>query len=126
VTTPPARAAAIHSRLTEISGDAPTAAERQLLARLLRSWIAKTPAAIDRLAATLEADDLTAIRDQAHALKGSATNLGITSLAALFGTLEHEAHAGRRPDPDAAMAAIRYEHAVVEPICAAIADDLGG
>ncbi|MFG1604433.1 Hpt domain-containing protein [Actinoplanes sp. NPDC049265] len=124
MTDPQDRAAAIRARLAEISGGEPTGPERELLARLLRSWLTKTPAAVDRLAGLLEQEDIPAIRDQAHALKGSATNLGITALAGLFAAIEQEARTGRRPDPHSTLAAVRQEYATVEPICAGIAADL--
>lgn len=114
----------IRARLAEIGGDEPTGPERQLLARLLRSWITKTPAAVDRLAELVHDADLAAVRDQAHLLKGSAANLGITTLAGLFAGIEQEARAGRRPDPDTALAAVRREYARAERVCAGIAEDL--
>jgi HPt (histidine-containing phosphotransfer) domain-containing protein len=123
---PPDRASGIRARLAQISGGEPTARERELLARLLRSWTAKTPAAVDRLADLLHDADITAVQEQAHALKGSAANLGITTLAGLFAEIEQEARAGQMPGSPAVLAAVRQEYALVEPVCAGIAGDLSG
>jgi HPt (histidine-containing phosphotransfer) domain-containing protein len=113
----------IRARLAEITGGAPPAGpERDLLGRLLVSYTSKTPVGIEQLESLIRAGDVTGVRQLAHALKGSATNLGVTALSRLFATVEDEARADRLPDP--ALAEIRTEFAQVRPICAAVAHDL--
>ncbi|GLY99364.1 Hpt domain-containing protein [Actinoplanes sp. NBRC 103695] len=115
----------IRARLTEITGGEPPAGpERDLLGRLLVSYTSKTPVGIEQLEALIHDGDVTGVRQLAHALKGSATNLGVTALSRLFATVEDEARAGRLPDPEPAMAAIHAEFALVRPICTAVAHDL--
>ena len=114
------RSAGIRTRLIEIAGGEPSGPERDLLARLLTSFTTKTPPALDRLAQLLRAGEVTAVQHQAHGLKGSASNLGIVALAGLLAEIEYEARAGRLPDPDVALTALRHEYEQVAPVCAAV------
>jgi HPt (histidine-containing phosphotransfer) domain-containing protein len=116
----------IRVRLAEIGGGHPTGPERQLLARLLTSFTTKTPSAVELLYELLHGGDVTAVQHHAHALKGSASNLGITTLARMFAEIENQARAGRLPEPDTTMTAIRQQYALVQPACTAIAHDLNG
>ncbi|NMO56582.1 Hpt domain-containing protein [Actinoplanes sp. TBRC 11911] len=114
----------IRSRLDDIAGPDPGAAERALLARLLHSFTAKTPARVDHLGELLRGGDQDAVRDHAHGLKGSAANIGATTLAALFAEIEHAAREGVVPDPDSTFVRIRAEQEIVLGSVARVASEL--
>lgn len=114
----------IRSRLDDIAGPDPGEAERALLARLLHSFTAKTPARVERLGELLRGGDQDAVRDHAHGLKGSAANIGATTLAALFAEIEHAAREGVVPDPDTTYVRIRAEQAIVLGSVARVASEL--
>ncbi|GGN69365.1 hypothetical protein GCM10010112_34810 [Actinoplanes lobatus] len=100
--TPPeheARVAEVRARLAEFAEGDPSPAERALVLRLLRSFTAKTPGAVDLLARLLEAGDPGPVSDPAHSLKGSAANIGAIRLADLCATVEDQARAGIVADP---------------------------
>ena len=118
------RDAAVRARLAEISDGEPSTAERDLLARLLSSFTAGTPASIDRLAEQITTGDLPGVRNQAHALTGSATNIGATCLGQLFAVVEADARAGRLPASAATLTAIRAEYELTAPACDRIAEEL--
>ncbi len=116
--------AAIQARLDEVGGPDLPERGRALLARLLTNYAAKTPPAIDRLADALTAGQTDDVRDQAHALKGSATNVGVTALAALFGELEDEARAGRLPASPETLDRARALLAEITPLCLHMAAEI--
>ncbi|GGJ77830.1 hypothetical protein GCM10010123_04870 [Pilimelia anulata] len=105
------RWADITARLADITGPEPPPEERALLDRLVASFAARAPAAVEELAAAVRAGDAAAVRDRAHALKGSAANLGAARLAALCADLEDRARAGDTPPPGDPLAALRAEAA---------------
>src|SRR4051812_18842586 len=114
----------VRARLLEIAGPEPSGPERALLSRILISFTTKTPAALERLTETLFAGDVTAVQDQAHALKGSAANIGARALTDLFAELEQAARDGHLPDPRAALDMIHSTYQEVEPVCTRIAGEL--
>ncbi|WP_433307135.1 Hpt domain-containing protein [Actinoplanes sp. CA-030573] len=116
----------IRERLTDIGGDDPGAAERALMARLLRSFAAKTPGAVERLGELLRGGDPAAVRDQAHALKGSAANIGAATLSGIFAEIEHDARDGVIPDADLTLGRIGAEQALVLGLLDEVARELDG
>ncbi|MDP9795348.1 HPt (histidine-containing phosphotransfer) domain-containing protein [Catenuloplanes nepalensis] len=120
-----ARAAALHERLLDIAGPDPSPAERALMARLIENFLRKVPAMLDDLETLLAGDDPAATRTAAHALRGSASNIGADGLALLAGALEDEIRAGHPPAP-AAITALRTEIDAVRPLLTAAADRLTG
>jgi HPt (histidine-containing phosphotransfer) domain-containing protein len=106
----------IRARLADISGDSPGPAEQALLGRLIRSYLAKTPGGVDRLGELMRGGPATDVRDQAHSLKGSASNLGADTLAAIFAEVEHGARDGVVPDPGITLARIGAELAAVQEV----------
>jgi histidine phosphotransfer protein HptB len=110
------REAEIRARLAEISGGEPGPAERALLGRLIRSYLAKTPAAVDRLGELLRDGSPDDVRDHAHALKGSAANLGADTLAGVFAEVEHAARNGEKPGPDLTLRRVETELLVVQDL----------
>jgi HPt (histidine-containing phosphotransfer) domain-containing protein len=102
----------IRARLDDIAGPEPGPPERELLSRLIRSYAGKTPAAVDRLGELLRGGDTPTLRDHAHSLKGSASNIGADRLAAIFAEVEHGARDGVVPDPDVTLGRVSAELAL--------------
>ena len=124
---PPAasrREADIRSRLDDITGPNPPAEERDLLARLITNFLTGAPAAVQRLAATLDGGDAEQVRSEAHKLKGSASNIGAATLAGLVGTVEDGAREGHVPASEPTMRAIRAELDLVTPVLAEVVEQL--
>ena len=94
-----ARVAGVRDRLADLVEVDPSPAELALLLRLLRSFAVKAPPAAAELGRLLRAGDPGPVRDQAHALKGTAANIGVAGLAALCARIEDEARAGTVTDP---------------------------
>jgi histidine phosphotransfer protein HptB len=115
----------IRARLGDIAGPEPSAAERALLARLLRSFVTKTPDGVDRLGALLRGGEPGTVRDHAHALKGSAANLGADRLAAICAEVEQGARDGRLPDPDSTLGRLAAEQAQVLDLMERLAAEFG-
>jgi signal transduction histidine kinase/CheY-like chemotaxis protein len=117
-------ASAVRARLAEIAGPEPGDGERALLGQLIDTFLARTPAAIDRLAEFMRERDLDAVASQAHALKGSAANIGAVGLAGLAADVENRARAGRLPDPRRSLDVMRLEVEVLTPVLCALRDEL--
>jgi HPt (histidine-containing phosphotransfer) domain-containing protein len=118
------RLAEIRARLDDIAGPDPFDDERELLARLIRSFTTRTGPAVEELAAALRQGAAADVRERAHGLTGSAANVGATALAGVFADLEHLAAAGVLPDPATVLDAIRTELDVVVPLLSAVAAEL--
>ena len=103
----------IRARLADIGGEAPGAAERALMARLIRSFAGKAPAKVEQLGELLRGGDRAAVRDHAHGLKGSAANIGADTLSGIFAEVEHSARDGVIPDADMTLGRICAEQALV-------------
>ncbi|MBG0561050.1 Hpt domain-containing protein [Actinoplanes sp. NEAU-A11] len=103
------RVAAVRARIADLFGDEPTPAEIALIRRLLRSFEDRTAATAGTLIGLLDDGDPGLVRDQAHALKGSAANIGATALAGLCAAVEDEARAGTVADPAATADRVRAE-----------------
>ncbi|MEV6343038.1 response regulator [Actinoplanes sp. NPDC051851] len=123
---PDDRAGAIRARLGDVVGPDPNEAERALLGRLLTSFTTKTTAGLDQLSVLVEAGEPSTVRELAHALKGSAANIGADVLSRMFARLEEQAKVGIIPDPDVLLPMLRGEYALVEPACAAVSASLAG
>jgi HPt (histidine-containing phosphotransfer) domain-containing protein len=117
------REAEIRERFLDITGPEPGAAERALLARLIRSFLGKTPPAVDRLGDLLRSGDRETIRDHAHGLKGSASNLGANPLAAIFAEVEYAARDGVVADPEATRARVHDELALITGVLEMLAGE---
>jgi HPt (histidine-containing phosphotransfer) domain-containing protein len=115
----------IRTRLADITGPEPSGPERALVGRLIRSFLAKTPVGVDQLAELLRGGTTGEVRDHAHGLKGSASNLGADTLAAIFAEVEHAARDGRVPDPDLTLGRVGAELAQVETVLEELAVELG-
>ncbi|GAA1501193.1 hypothetical protein GCM10009827_009560 [Dactylosporangium maewongense] len=118
------RAAGISARLDDVAGPDPSPDDLAMLARLLTAFTTRTPPAVDRLAVAMHAGDTAAVHVQAHALKGSAANIGGTALADLLADLEQRARDGGLPDAGPALDRIRTEYTEVAAVCEALAGEL--
>jgi len=107
------REAEIRARLVDIGGDEPGVAERALLVRLIRSFAGKVPGSVDRLGELLRGGDPAAVRDHAHGLKGSASNIGADTLSGIFAEVERSAQDGAILDADMTLGRIFAEQALV-------------
>ncbi|MEV6305947.1 Hpt domain-containing protein [Actinoplanes sp. NPDC051861] len=103
------RIAEVRARLSDLTEDDPTPAEVALVIRLLRSFEGKVPAAADLLVGMLHDGEPGPVREQAHALKGSAANIGATALADLCADVEDQARVGVVADPATTSVRVRDE-----------------
>ena len=103
----------IRTRLADIGGARPGPDERALLVRLIRSFAGRTPDGVERLGELLRGGERPALRDHAHGLKGSASNIGAATLAGIFAEVEHAALDGPVPDPDVTLGRVAAEQALV-------------
>jgi histidine phosphotransfer protein HptB len=115
----------IRARLADITGPEPGGPERALVGRLIRSFLAKTPVGVDQLAELLRGGTPGAVRDHAHGLKGSASNLGAGTLAAIFAEVEQASRNGFVPDPEVTLGRVGAEFAQVELVLEGLAAELG-
>jgi HPt (histidine-containing phosphotransfer) domain-containing protein len=115
----------IRARLADITGPEPGGPERALVGRLIRSFLAKTPVGVDQLAELLRGGTTGEVRDHAHGLKGSASNLGADTLAAIFAEVEHAARDGKVPDPDLTLRRVGAELAQVRTVLEELVVELG-
>jgi HPt (histidine-containing phosphotransfer) domain-containing protein len=114
----------IRARLADIGGPAPGDGERALMARLVRSFVAKVPAGVDQLGELLRGGLPEAVCEKAHSLKGSAANIGADQLAAIFREVEDSARDGVVPDPDMTLGRIAAEQALVLGLLDGVANEL--
>ena len=120
----PSREDEVRGRLADIAGPDPGPAERELLARLIRSFVGRTPAGVDRLGELLRGGDPATVREHAHALKGSASNIGAAGLARIFAEVEHAARDGGVPDPDVTLGRVAAEQALVLEVLTRLAAEI--
>ena len=114
----------VRARLSDIAGDEPGPGERALLARLIRSFVGRTPDGVQRLAELLRGGERSALCDHAHGLKGSASNIGADTLAGIFAEVEHAARDGQVPDPDITLGRVAAEQALVLGVLEDVAREL--
>lgn len=89
--------------------------EAGTVARLVELFAAGAPARVDALEDAVAAGDLTEVERRAHALRGSAGNLGAFALADVLAIIERDAAGGRAPRTTAVARVRRLaEEAVVE------------
>ncbi|GIF05670.1 Hpt domain-containing protein [Actinoplanes siamensis] len=120
------RLAAVRARIAVIIEPDPTPDELALVLRMLRGFVARTPGAVDQMLDGFPGKDLGVLRDQAHALKGSAANIGATGLAGLCSALEDQARAGAIADPAGTAGRIRAEAAGAVEAVSTLAEEFAG
>ncbi|MEV4347568.1 Hpt domain-containing protein [Actinoplanes sp. NPDC049596] len=102
----------VRDRMRDIAGGDPGPPERALMSRLIRSFLAKTPGAVDRLGELLRGGEVSELRDHAHTMKGSAANIGAGTLAGILAEVEGSAREGYVPDPDVTLGRVAAEQAL--------------
>ncbi|GIF14767.1 Hpt domain-containing protein [Actinoplanes teichomyceticus] len=119
------RLAAVRARIEAILDPDPAPAELALALRLLRSFAARTPGAVQQVTALLEdpAADPEALLERAHSLRGSAANIGAAGLAGLCAGVEDQARAGTVADPAGTAGRIRAEAAGAVRAVSAVAEE---
>jgi signal transduction histidine kinase/DNA-binding response OmpR family regulator len=100
---------AVRARVDELLGPDPSPAEVELVAQLIDAFVARLPDSIEKLTTALTAGDTETVAARAHALKGSASNIGAVSLAAVAAELETNARAGDLPDVEPPATILRDE-----------------
>ncbi|GLY04240.1 MULTISPECIES: Hpt domain-containing protein [Actinoplanes] len=127
MTAPPpdrnSRVASVRARLADLIDPVPDPDEIALVIRLLRSYAGKTPAAAEKLVGLLRAGDVARVRDHAHGMKGSATNIGANAFSLLCADVEQYARVGRLADPDSTEDLMNIELAVTLEAVTAVAAD---
>lgn len=121
--TPAAVEEAVRERLGVLTDDDSTE-EREVLARLLTSFVDRAPEAVARVERALDAEDALALEAVAHQLAGAAATLGAGSLARFCADLEEQARAGEVPPAVPARAALQREVDVTCRVFEALAGEL--
>lgn len=96
------------ARLIEFFGD-----DEEAILELLQVFAASLPALDDRIRLALDERN-TALKGMVHELKGSAANIGATTLAHLAATLERQTAAGNWQEAGETFAAIGMEFERIE------------
>lgn len=89
-------------------------------------YLADTPQVLQRLRQAVQAQNPVAVREAAHSLKGSSSNLGADKLANHCRDLESQAKAGVLTSAPQMLAQIEAEYAVVKALFAAERRASGG
>jgi signal transduction histidine kinase/CheY-like chemotaxis protein len=114
---------AVRTQLTALTGDDLSPSDRELVVDLLDAFRQGTATAIERMAHGLARADADAVRAAAHSLKGSAANIGATSLSALAGDLEARAKEDRLPAGPAALDSLHEEFRLLVPVLERLSAD---
>jgi HPt (histidine-containing phosphotransfer) domain-containing protein len=93
---------AVHTRLNELTGPDPSNHERAVAAQLVDTFMTRTPTTAKQLADAIQRGDADTAKSRAHALKGSAANIGATVLANLSAEIETRTGTSHLPGPESA------------------------
>ncbi|WP_164842408.1 PAS domain-containing hybrid sensor histidine kinase/response regulator [Actinoplanes solisilvae] len=102
----------IEARLNQLRGPDP-AESAPVIERLLRSMIDRIPGHLETISQALALDDASALRNEAHQLKGIMANIGAATAADACGLLEDQ---GRTGDMDAAVEALAALHPEIDAV----------
>ncbi len=116
----PDRQVAVRARLEELVGADPGAAEQEVVAQVLTSFLSRGPGLFAEVEAAADAGSAGELEASAHALKGSAGNLGLTALAELAARLEHAGRSGQLDEVPALLVLGRAELALACDAVAAV------
>jgi len=111
----------LRQRVTETDLDTKTLESLKALlgdkfVELINTFITDCGARLTRMGTAIEASDFSAIRHEAHGIKGSSRNIGANGLAALSGEMEDKAKAEEGSDMAKLFTAIEQEFAAVAGI----------
>lgn len=96
------------------------------LIEFIDMFFADTPQVLQRLRQGLDAQNPNAVREAAHSLKGSSSNLGAEKLSHLCRDLESQSKSGVLTSAAELLAQIESEYAVVKEILEAERRASGG
>jgi HPt (histidine-containing phosphotransfer) domain-containing protein len=96
------------------------------LIEFIDMFFADTPLVLQRLHQAVDAHNPTAVREAAHSLKGSSSNLGAEKLSHLCRDLESQGKAGALTSAPELLAQIEAEYAVVKELLEAERRASGG
>ncbi|GII03376.1 Hpt domain-containing protein [Planobispora takensis] len=113
-------ALSIRTRIADLVEDG-SAHEIEFIGRLVVSFLERAPVMLADLDAAIAAADHAATAQRAHALKGAAANLGVSSVAALCAEIEQLAGTAR---PGAHPALLRSALSEAEACFTGVLDDL--
>jgi two-component system sensor histidine kinase/response regulator len=94
--------------------DLTPAGEPDVLAEVLKMFLAEVPRRLDRLRIAYAAGDIEEVHRCAHSLKGSAGNIGARGLYATCKQLDDKAKAGDHPGAGPFVDALTVEFSKVE------------
>ena len=112
---------AVRLRLNELSGPDPD--DDQLMAALLRSFVARTPHLLDALERAVAGGAIAEVDRVAHALAGASDNLGCHELARTLRHVEALARVGDLPAAEVLRQA-RDEQTILRPVLNDIAGQI--
>jgi HPt (histidine-containing phosphotransfer) domain-containing protein len=107
----------MRDRLAELVGPDPDEEERELVGEIMASFIQRAPSALAAIEGAVQHGSAEDLHQRAHALKGSAANLGADSVAELCADIEAQGRAGTVDVAPAALDALRRE---LDSTCAAL------
>lgn len=104
--------AQIETRLNQLRGPDP-AESAPIIERLLRSMIERIPVHLENISQALALDDASALRNEAHQLRGIMANIGAADAATACARLENQ---GRVGDLNAAVEALATLHPEIDAV----------
>lgn len=118
------REAALRRRLAELT-DPGSREDDELLAELLRSFRRRAPHGLARLRDAVDQDDAAEVETVSHSLKGAALNIGADDLGLICSELEQHGRGGTLTALAPTLRRAEQEVASLDPVLAALAEELG-
>ncbi len=117
------REAALRRRLAELT-DPGSREDDELLAELLRSFRRRAPHGLARLRDAVDQDDAAEVETVSHSLKGAALNIGADDLGRICSELEQHGRGGTLTALAPTLRRAEREVASLDPVLAALAEEL--
>ncbi len=99
----------MRERVAELVGPEPDEEERELVGDIVASFVQRAPSALTGIETALRDGRAEDLHQRAHALKGSAANLGAGGVADLCAGIEAQGRAGTLDIAPATLDALREE-----------------
>jgi PAS domain S-box-containing protein len=94
--------------------DRVSSGSREFQQQLLQVFVESIPHHLEALKTAIAANDYTKIEQEAHLIKGSSANLGITSIEVSAESIERQARQRKLDNPDALLMAVEADFSYVE------------
>jgi HPt (histidine-containing phosphotransfer) domain-containing protein len=94
--------------------DRVSSGSREFQQELLQVFVESIPHHLEALKTAIAANDYTKIEQEAHLIKGSSANLGITSIEVSAESIERQARQRKLDNPDALLMAVEADFSYVE------------